>query len=77
MVVVILLPSSVRTDGALARPVRSALRLRQGCSPTRLRRGQGPFLLEIGSANNSTIVFPIPVDLLQPFLDKPGSKGDS
>ena len=29
-------------------------------------------LLEIGSANNSTIVFPIPVDLLQPFLDKPG-----
>jgi regulator of protease activity HflC (stomatin/prohibitin superfamily) len=31
-------------------------------------------LLEIGSANNSTIVFPIPVDLLQPFLNKPGAK---
>ena len=31
-------------------------------------------LLEIGSANNSTIVFPIPVDLLQPFLEKAGSK---
>src|SRR5881409_953214 len=27
-------------------------------------------LLEIGSANNSTIVFPIPVDLLQPFIEK-------
>jgi hypothetical protein len=27
-------------------------------------------LLEIGSANNSTIVFPIPVDLLQPFLER-------
>src|ERR1700740_3122872 len=27
-------------------------------------------LLEIGSANNSTIVFPIPVDLLQPFLKR-------
>jgi regulator of protease activity HflC (stomatin/prohibitin superfamily) len=27
-------------------------------------------LLEIGSANNSTIVFPIPVDLLAPFIDK-------
>jgi len=26
-------------------------------------------LLEIGSANNSTIVFPIPVDLLQPFIE--------
>ncbi len=29
-------------------------------------------LLEIGSANNSTIVFPIPVDLLQPFLERKG-----
>jgi hypothetical protein len=27
-------------------------------------------LLEIGSANNSTVVFPIPVDLLQPFLER-------
>jgi len=27
-------------------------------------------LLEIGSANNSTIVFPIPVDLLAPFIEK-------
>src|ERR671930_1784657 len=27
-------------------------------------------LLEIGSTNNSTVVFPIPVDLVKPFLDK-------
>src|SRR5881397_1370283 len=27
-------------------------------------------LLEIGSANNSTIVFPIPVDLIKPFIGK-------
>jgi regulator of protease activity HflC (stomatin/prohibitin superfamily) len=27
-------------------------------------------LLEIGSSNNSTIVFPIPVDLLSPFLER-------
>ena len=27
-------------------------------------------LLEIGSANNSTIVFPIPVDLLAPFVER-------
>ena len=30
-------------------------------------------LLEIGSANNSTIVFPIPVDLLQPFIEGKGT----
>src|SRR3954466_2210087 len=28
-------------------------------------------LLEIGGANNSTIVFPAPIDLLEPFLRKP------
>jgi regulator of protease activity HflC (stomatin/prohibitin superfamily) len=27
-------------------------------------------LLEIGASNNSTVVFPIPVDLLRPFLEK-------
>ena len=27
-------------------------------------------LLEIGSANNSTIVFPAPIDLLKPFLER-------
>jgi regulator of protease activity HflC (stomatin/prohibitin superfamily) len=28
-------------------------------------------LLEIGGANNSTIVFPAPIDLLEPFMRKP------
>ena len=27
-------------------------------------------LLEIGSANSSTIIFPAPIDLIKPFLDK-------
>ena len=27
-------------------------------------------LLEVGSANNSTIVFPAPIDLIKPFLEK-------
>ncbi len=27
-------------------------------------------LLEIGSTNNSTVVFPVPVDLVRPFLEK-------
>jgi regulator of protease activity HflC (stomatin/prohibitin superfamily) len=31
-------------------------------------------LLEIGSSNNSTIVFPIPVDLLSPFIDRVAKK---
>ena len=29
-------------------------------------------LLEIGSANSSTILFPVPIDLIKPFLDRPG-----
>jgi len=32
-------------------------------------------LLEIGSSNNSTIVFPTPVDLIKPFLDRHGGDG--
>jgi regulator of protease activity HflC (stomatin/prohibitin superfamily) len=31
-------------------------------------------LLEIGGANNSTIIFPAPIDLIKPFLDRSGSK---
>jgi regulator of protease activity HflC (stomatin/prohibitin superfamily) len=27
-------------------------------------------LLEIGSTNNSTVVFPVPVDLVRPFIEK-------
>jgi regulator of protease activity HflC (stomatin/prohibitin superfamily) len=29
-------------------------------------------LLEIGSSNSSTIIFPAPIDLIKPFLDRPG-----
>jgi regulator of protease activity HflC (stomatin/prohibitin superfamily) len=29
-------------------------------------------LLEIGSSNSSTILFPVPIDLIKPFLDRPG-----
>ncbi len=32
-------------------------------------------LLEIGSSNNSTIVFPIPIDLVRLFLERPGGDG--
>lgn len=36
-------------------------------------------LLEIGSTNNSTVVFPVPVDLVRPFLEKSlaGGKSDA
>ena len=33
-------------------------------------------LLEIGASNNSTVVFPIPVDMIRPFLEK-GAPGDA
>src|SRR5881275_1684295 len=32
-------------------------------------------LLEIGSANATTIVFPAPIDLIKPFLNRTGSSG--
>src|SRR5471032_1206479 len=32
-------------------------------------------LLEIGGANNSTIIFPAPIDLIKPFLDRPSQSG--
>jgi regulator of protease activity HflC (stomatin/prohibitin superfamily) len=34
-------------------------------------------LLEIGSTNNSTVVFPVPVDLVRPFIERSGDSGDS
>jgi regulator of protease activity HflC (stomatin/prohibitin superfamily) len=33
-------------------------------------------LLEIGSTNNSTVVFPVPIDLVRPFIER-GVRGDS
>jgi regulator of protease activity HflC (stomatin/prohibitin superfamily) len=32
-------------------------------------------LLELGSGNTSTIIFPAPIDLIKPFLDRAGSSG--
>jgi regulator of protease activity HflC (stomatin/prohibitin superfamily) len=32
-------------------------------------------LLEIGSTNNSTVVFPVPVDLVRPFLERTSEDG--
>ena len=32
-------------------------------------------LTEISSEKNSTIIFPVPIDLIKPFLDKFESKG--
>jgi len=32
-------------------------------------------LLELGAGNTSTIIFPAPIDLIRPFLDRTGSSG--
>jgi regulator of protease activity HflC (stomatin/prohibitin superfamily) len=32
-------------------------------------------LLELGAGNTSTIIFPAPIDLIRPFLDRAGSSG--
>jgi len=32
-------------------------------------------LLELGSGNTSTIIFPAPIDLIKPFLDRAGTSG--
>jgi regulator of protease activity HflC (stomatin/prohibitin superfamily) len=34
-------------------------------------------LLEIGGTNNSTIIFPAPIDLISPFLERAGNKAGS
>ena len=34
-------------------------------------------LLEIGGTNNSTIIFPAPIDLISPFLERAGKKAGS
>ena len=31
-------------------------------------------LLELGAGNTSTIIFPAPIDLIKPFLERPNSK---
>jgi hypothetical protein len=32
-------------------------------------------LLELGAGNTSTIIFPAPIDLIKPFLDRAGKSG--
>ncbi len=32
-------------------------------------------LLELGAGNTSTIIFPAPIDLIKPFLNRTGSSG--
>ncbi|MGH3743285.1 MAG: slipin family protein, partial [Mycobacteriales bacterium] len=34
-------------------------------------------LLELGAGNTSTIIFPAPIDLIKPFLDRAGSGGSA
>ena len=41
--------------------------------PTALQLRYLQTLLEVGANQNSTIVFPLPLDLLKPFLDRAGT----
>jgi hypothetical protein len=34
-------------------------------------------LLEIGGTNNSTIIFPAPIDLITPFLERQSAKSST
>ena len=45
-------------------------------SPISLQLRYLQTLLEVGSSNNSTIIFPAPIDLLKPFLERAESAGD-
>ncbi|MDT4958012.1 MAG: hypothetical protein QOD31_1811, partial [Pseudonocardiales bacterium] len=38
-------------------------------NPTTLQLRYLQTLLEVGGNNNSTVIFPIPIDLIRPFLD--------
>jgi len=43
--------------------------------PTALQLRYLQTLVEIGAGNSSTILFPAPIDLIRPFLERPGSSG--
>jgi regulator of protease activity HflC (stomatin/prohibitin superfamily) len=43
--------------------------------PTALQLRYLQTILEVGAANSSTIIFPAPIDLIRPFLDKGRSNG--
>ncbi len=57
-----------------AEKLRSAADLMSG-NPTTLQLRYLQTLLEIGAENNSTVVFPLPIDLLKPLLDVAEKQG--
>jgi regulator of protease activity HflC (stomatin/prohibitin superfamily) len=57
-----------------AEKLRSAADLMSG-NPTTLQLRYLQTLLEIGAENNSTVVFPLPIDMLKPLLDAAEKQG--
>jgi regulator of protease activity HflC (stomatin/prohibitin superfamily) len=57
-----------------AEKLRSAADLMSG-NPTTLQLRYLQTLLEIGAENNSTVIFPLPIDLLKPLLDVAEKQG--
>jgi regulator of protease activity HflC (stomatin/prohibitin superfamily) len=57
-----------------AEKLRSAADLMSG-NPTTLQLRYLQTLLEIGAENNSTVVFPLPIDLLKPLLETAEKQG--
>lgn len=47
-----------------------------GAEPTALQLRFLQTLTEVATENNSTVIFPIPIDLLKPFLETKGQAGD-
>src|SRR3954447_11000287 len=45
--------------------------------PTALQLRYLQTLLEVGASNSSTIIFPAPIDLLRPFIEKTGKSAES
>jgi regulator of protease activity HflC (stomatin/prohibitin superfamily) len=45
--------------------------------PTALQLRYLQTLLELGSSQATTIAFPLPIDLLKPFLERPGGASSS
>jgi regulator of protease activity HflC (stomatin/prohibitin superfamily) len=47
-----------------------------GAEPTALQLRFLQTLTEVATENNSTVIFPIPIDLLKPFMETKGQAGD-
>ena len=67
------------TPRASSRPPRSSPRPAAiiGREPSALQLRYLQTLLEVGADQNSTIVFPLPLDLLKPFLERAGRRARS